>query len=74
LDLLIHFASHSHLIAVQINKAESIEELSTIQNDQLYLVQSLNAKGVKVRYISKLVSEINAKVYEKVFELTVPKE
>lgn len=74
LDLLSHFASHSHLIAVQVNKAESIEELSRIQKDQLYLVQSLNSKGVKVRYISKLVSEINAKVYEKVYELTVPPE
>ncbi|WP_345974794.1 putative nucleotidyltransferase substrate binding domain-containing protein [Sulfurimonas sp. HSL3-7] len=74
LDLLSHFASHSHLIAVQVNKAESIEELSSIQKEQLYLVQSLNSKGVKVRYISKLVSEINAKVYEKVYELTVPRE
>ena len=74
LDLLSHFASHSHLIAVQVNKAETIEELSAIQKEQLYLVQSLTSKGVKVRYISKLVSEINAKVYEKVYELTVPKE
>jgi CBS domain-containing protein len=74
LDLLSHFANHSHLIAVQVNKAETIEELSTIQKDQLYLVQSLNSKGVKVRYIAKLVSAINAKVYEKVYELTLPAE
>lgn len=72
LDLLSHFASHSHLIAVQVSKAETIEELSSIQKSQLYLVQSLNSKGVKVRYIAKLVSEINAKVYEKVYELSLP--
>ncbi len=34
LDLLSHFANHSHLIAVQVNKAETIEELSAIQKDQ----------------------------------------
>lgn len=73
LDLLSHFASHSHLIAVQISKAETVEELSRMQNDQLYLVQSLHSKGVKVHYISKLVSEINKKLYEKVYELSVPK-
>lgn len=74
LDLLSHFANHSHLIAVQVEKANNIEELAKIQKNQLYLVEALHSKGVKVRYISKLVSELNAKVYEKVYELSVPKE
>lgn len=74
LDLLSHFANHSHLIAVQVEKAKDIEALAKIQKNQLYLVESLHAKGVKVRYISKLVSELNAKVYTKVYELSVPKE
>lgn len=74
LDLLSHFANHSHLIAVQVDKASNIEELAKIQKNQLYLVESLHSKGVKVRYISKLVSELNAKVYEKVYQLSVPKE
>jgi len=72
LDLLSHFANHSHLIAVQIDKANDIEDLVKIQKNQLYLVESLQSKGVKVRYISKLVNEVNAKVYEKVYELSVP--
>ncbi len=74
LDLLSHFANHSHLIAVQVDKADNIDELTKIQKNQLYLVESLHSKGVKVRYISKLVSELNAKVYEKVYQLSVPKE
>jgi len=73
LDLLSHFANHSHLIAVQVEKAKNIEELGKIQTNQLYLVESLQSKGVKVRYISKLVSELNSKVYQKVYELSVPK-
>ncbi len=74
LDLLSHFANHSHLIAVQVDKADNIDELAKIQKNQRYLVESLHSKGVKVRYISKLVSELNAKVYEKVYQLSVPKE
>ncbi len=74
IDLLSHFANHSYLIAMQVNNAQSIEELADLQKQQLFLVQSMNAKGVKVRYISKLVSELNAKVYAKVYELCVPEE
>ncbi|PHR58074.1 MAG: cyclic nucleotide-binding protein [Arcobacter sp.] len=74
LDLLSHFANHSHLIAVQVQKASSIQDLQKIQKNQLYLVESLQARGVKTRYISKLVSELNAKIYTKVYQLSVPLE
>jgi CBS domain-containing protein len=72
LDLLSHFANHSHLIAIQIEKASSPEALEMIGRDLIHLVQSLSSKGVKVRYISKLVSELNAKMMQKVFEFCVP--
>jgi CBS domain-containing protein len=74
LDLLSYFASHSHLIAMQIIKAQDTSQLKLIGRDLLNLVRSLSSKGVKVRYISKLVSELNAKMMEKVFELSVPPE
>ncbi len=72
LDLLSHFASHSHLIAIQIDKAQGVEQLGRIGRDLFHLIQSLSSKGVKVRYISKLVSELNVKMMQKVFELSVP--
>jgi CBS domain-containing protein len=72
LDLLSYFASHSHLIAMQIEKADSAKELQLIGNDLLSLVKSLSSKGVKVRYIAKLVSELNAKIMKKVFEFSLP--
>lgn len=71
-DLLSHFANHSHLVAIQVEKAKNIDELSKIQQNQRYMVESLHAKGVKVRYIAKLVNEINAKVFTKVYTLCVP--
>lgn len=72
LDLLSHFANHTHLIAATIERAQNIDELQNTQRSLNHLVRSLTSKGVKVRYISKLVSELNAKMYRKVFEMTVP--
>lgn len=74
LDLLSFFANHSHLVVMQIEKADNIEELQKVGDDMLHLIRSLNSKGVKVRYISKLVNTLNAKIYEKVFTMSVPEE
>ncbi|MEN4052179.1 MULTISPECIES: putative nucleotidyltransferase substrate binding domain-containing protein [Sulfurimonas] len=74
LDLLSYFASHSHLVAVQIQKAKSIDELKSVSEDIKNLIVMLRAKGVKVRYITKLVSALNEKIYKKVFEMSVSKE
>ncbi len=72
LDLLSHFANHTHLIAASIERSTSIDELQSAQRSLTHLVRSLTGKGVKVRYVSKLVSELNAKTYRKVFEMVVP--
>ena len=74
LDLLSYFANHSHLVAVQIDKAQNIEALKVLQNDLKNLIVTLRSKGVKVRYITKLVSTLNLKVYKKVFDMCVPIE
>jgi len=72
LDLLSHFANHTHLIAASIDRAVNIDELENAQRSLTHLIKSLTSKGVRVRYISKLVSELNAKMYRKVFEMVVP--
>lgn len=74
LDLLSYFANHSHLIAVQIDKAKNIDELKDVQDDLKNLILTLQSKGVKVRYISKLVSTLNEKMYKKLFNMYVPIE
>ncbi len=72
LDLLSHFANHTHLIAASIDRAASIDELVNIERSLMQVIRSLTSKGVRVRYVSKLVSELNAKVYRKVFEMVLP--
>ena len=74
LDLLSFFANHSHLVAVQIDKAKTIEDLKDLQDDFKNIILTLKAKGVKVRYITKLVATLNLKVYKKIFSMCVPQE
>ena len=74
LDLLSYFANHSHLVAVQIDKATSIDDLKSLQDDLKNLITILNSKGVKLRYITKLVSTLNLKIYKKLFNMFVDKE
>ena len=73
LDLLSYFANHTYLVAVQIKKADSIEELKLASQDFINIIKKLHAKGTKVEYISKLISELNEKIYEKLYEMIVPK-
>ena len=74
LDLLSYFANHTYLVAVQIRKAESVEDLKQASRDLISIVKKLHAKGTKVDYIAKLISEINEKIYEKLYAMIVPKE
>jgi len=74
LDLLSYFANHSHLVAVQIDKAQNINDLKILQSDMKNIIITLRAKGVKVRYITKLISTLNIKVYKKIFDMCVEKE
>lgn len=74
LDLLSYFASHSHLVAVQIDKATNLDDLKALEHDFRNLIITLRAKGVKVRYITKLIAALNHKVYKKVFDMCVSEE
>lgn len=74
LDLLSYFASHSHLVAVQIDKAQNIDDLKALGHDFKSLIITLRAKGVKVRYITKLIATLNDKIYNKLFEMCVEPE
>lgn len=74
LDLLSYFANHTYLVAVQIRKATTIDELKQASSDLISIVQKLHVKGTKVDYIAKLISEINEKIYEKLYAMIVPEE
>ncbi len=71
-DLLSYLSNQTHLIAMQMQKAENIEEVIKASERIEIMVSVLHAKGVKSRYIAKMVSEIHKKMYAKLFEFIFP--
>ncbi len=69
IDLLSYLSNHSHLVAVQIERAQSREDLKWASQDLVNVIRDLHAKGIKVRYIMQLVSELNKKLLRKLFDL-----
>lgn len=73
ISLVSFFASHTYAISNEIERADCIEDLQKASGNLIRITQALYAKGVKVRYISKLLGQLNEKVFKKLFELTAPK-
>jgi CBS domain-containing protein len=71
-DLLSFFSNQSYLITVQMEKAKDMGSLIDAAKRLDIMIGALHAKGVKSRYIAKLVSEINRKMYIKLFEMIIP--
>jgi len=67
LELLSFFSNQSYLISVEIERANTIESLKKASQKLLDMVQMLYAKGVKIRYITRLVNELNKKILHKVY-------
>jgi CBS domain-containing protein len=74
MDLLSFFSNHSHLIAVQIERATTTEQLKKASLNLISMIQTLYAKGLKIKYISQLVSELNGKIFNKLYNLVAPVE
>ncbi|MCH9740248.1 MAG: cyclic nucleotide-binding domain-containing protein [Epsilonproteobacteria bacterium] len=72
IDVISSFSSQSHLITAQIEKAESLEALISASSRVMVMIDTLHDKGVKSRYIAKLVSEMNKRMYTKLFEMIMP--
>jgi CBS domain-containing protein len=74
IDLLSYLSNHSHLIALQIDRARSREDLKWASRDLVNVIRDLHDKGIKIRYIMQLVSELNKKLLRKLFALLAPPE
>lgn len=72
IDLLGVLSNHSQVIALQVDRAESPEELRKASRDVTALIRTLHATGVKIGFIAELVTELNRRVFRKLFELLAP--
>ncbi len=73
ISLSSFFASHTYAISNEIEVAQNIDDLKRVSEKLIRVTKSLFAKGVKVRYISKLISQLNGKIFQKLFLITAPK-
>lgn len=74
IDVLSHFANHTYVVDSKIKKSKNMEDLKAASKDLINIISSLHAKGVKVNHISNLIGQLNTKVYQKLYELVLPKE
>ena len=71
-DLLSFFSNQSHLITVQMDDAKDLDAVISAGKRVSQMIGALHGKGVKSRYIAKLVAEIKKKMYGKLFKLILP--
>lgn len=73
ISLSSFFASNTFLISNQIEQASGVDELQDASGKFLSMIKSLHAKGVKIEFIAKLISQLNQKLLDKLFKLLAPK-
>jgi CBS domain-containing protein len=71
-EVLSHYSSQSHLIALRLERAGSIDEVAAAAGGLTDLVASLHAQGAKMSYLMELVSALNSRLIGKLFEALVP--
>jgi len=72
LDLMAFLSNHSTLITRQINEAGSLAALKAPAAHITRLIALLFRVGTKVSLIAKLVQELNAKLFERSWQLIAP--
>lgn len=74
LDLFSFVANQSHLLGVQIEQAQTLEALSQAAGGMTALVAALNEGGMRMELMCRLVQQLNARLFERAWEMIAPPE
>jgi CBS domain-containing protein len=74
ISLSSFFATNTFSVSNQIVNAETVEELKEASLSFIKIIKSLNAKGVKIEFIAKLVNQLNKKLLDKLYKILAPIE
>jgi CBS domain-containing protein len=74
LDLFSFLSNHSYLITIQILDAQDVDALKQAAGQITRLISLLYRSGTNVSMIAKLVQELNAKLFERAWQLIAPPE
>lgn len=70
-DIIAHESKNLLVLIKEIDKAESVEDLRYLHTLAGDMVVQLFSEGLKIHYISRLISEINDKIMSRVVFLTI---
>jgi CBS domain-containing protein len=73
-DILSHFSTHSHVIALRIERSASTDQLKEASRGLPTLVRALVSHGVKMPFIMDLMAALNGRIMRKLFEMVMPAE
>jgi CBS domain-containing protein len=74
LDLVSFVANHSHIVALQIDEAQSIDDLKAAAQRVDHMVELLHSSGIRIERITRLVSELNTRLFTRAWSLIAPPE
>jgi CBS domain-containing protein len=74
LDLVSFVANHSHIVALQIDEADSVAELQAASARIDEMVKLLHGAGIHVPRITRLVSELNSRLFAHLWTMLAPPE
>jgi CBS domain-containing protein len=74
IDLLGHFAGNSQLVSSRIDRAATIDDLGVAARQIADQIKPLRRQGVKFRVVAEIVSDLNRRLFARLFDLTCPPE
>lgn len=72
LDLLSFLSNHSYLVTRQILEASDLDTLAAAAGQITRVIALMQRGGTKVSLIARLVQELNAKLFERAWQLLAP--
>ena len=74
IDLMGLVSNHSHLIALRVEQAQTLDELRDAMSKQEGLIILLHRGGVHIEIIAGLVSELNSQIFARLWSFVAPRE
>ncbi len=73
-DVLSQFSTHSHVIGLRVERAQTIDELREASFGLTDLIKGLISTGIKTRFVMELLAALNSRILSKLFDFIVPFE
>ncbi len=73
-DVLSYFSSHSHVIGLRIERAQTVEDLKEAAKGLDDLIKALVSTGVKTRFVMDLLAAMNGRIIAKLFNIIIPSD